>query len=69
MQQADISKDNEEDETPTTVTSEEAELSRLKTQLLLSNFTQDQLDRYEAMRRASFPKSIVRRVNNLCRNT
>ncbi|KAI3422561.1 hypothetical protein GPALN_013061 [Globodera pallida] len=41
---------------------EESELARLKLQLLLSNFTQEQLDRYEAMRRASLPKSIIRRL-------
>uniref|UniRef100_A0A915DDQ1 Transcription initiation factor TFIID subunit 11 n=1 Tax=Ditylenchus dipsaci TaxID=166011 RepID=A0A915DDQ1_9BILA len=41
---------------------EDDELARLRTQLLLSNFNQEQLDRYEAMRRASFPKSVVRRL-------
>lgn len=40
----------------------EDELYRLKLQILLSNFSQDQLDRYEAMRRASFPKSAIKKL-------
>uniref|UniRef100_A0A1I8B3K8 Transcription initiation factor TFIID subunit 11 n=1 Tax=Meloidogyne hapla TaxID=6305 RepID=A0A1I8B3K8_MELHA len=41
---------------------EEDELARLKLQILLANFTQEQLERYETMRRASFPKSAIRRL-------
>ncbi|KAI1726837.1 hTAFII28-like protein conserved region domain-containing protein [Ditylenchus destructor] len=47
---------------PSAEVSEEDELARLKLQLLLSNFSQEQLERYEAMRRASFPKSVVRKL-------
>uniref|UniRef100_A0A7E4ZXV9 TAFII28 domain-containing protein n=1 Tax=Panagrellus redivivus TaxID=6233 RepID=A0A7E4ZXV9_PANRE len=42
--------------------SEEEELQRLKTLLLLSNMDSDQLERYETMRRASFPKAAIRRL-------
>lgn len=44
------------------VVSVDDELARLKLQILLANFTQEQLERYEAMRRASFPKSMIRRL-------
>ncbi|KAH7730272.1 Protein TAF-11.1 [Aphelenchoides avenae] len=56
-------KDKEEDSLPHPAKlNDEEELSRLKAQLLLSNFTQEQLERYEQMRRASFPKSVIRRL-------
>uniref|UniRef100_A0A8R1E101 Transcription initiation factor TFIID subunit 11 n=1 Tax=Caenorhabditis japonica TaxID=281687 RepID=A0A8R1E101_CAEJA len=41
---------------------EENEIYRLKTQVLLSNFSQDQLDRYESYRRSSFQKSAIRKL-------
>ncbi|KAE9552175.1 hypothetical protein FO519_004622 [Halicephalobus sp. NKZ332] len=40
----------------------EEEEQRLKTLLLLANMDPEQLERYEVMRRASFPKSAIRRL-------
>ncbi|KAJ8684846.1 hypothetical protein QAD02_020639 [Eretmocerus hayati] len=31
-------------------------------QVLVSNFTEDQLDRYEMFRRAAFPKAAIKRI-------
>ena len=39
---------------------EEEERERM--QVLVSNFTEDQLDRYEMFRRAAFPKAAVKRI-------
>lgn len=38
------------------------EEEREKMQVLVSNFTEDQLDRYEMFRRAAFPKAAVKRL-------
>ncbi|WKX99844.1 hypothetical protein Q1695_014598 [Nippostrongylus brasiliensis] len=52
----------EEDNLPIKPLNEEDELLRLKMQILISNFSQEQLNRYEMYRRSSFPKSTIRRL-------
>ncbi|KAK5975515.1 hypothetical protein GCK32_006916 [Trichostrongylus colubriformis] len=52
----------EEDALPIKPLNEEDELLRLKMQILISNFSQEQLNRYEMYRRSSFPKSTIRRL-------
>ncbi|KAE9417665.1 hypothetical protein Angca_008893 [Angiostrongylus cantonensis] len=55
--------EQEEDDTlPIKPLNEEDELLRLKMQILISNFSQEQLNRYEMYRRSSFPKSVIRRL-------
>ncbi|KHJ95070.1 Ras family protein [Oesophagostomum dentatum] len=52
----------QEDSLPIKPLNEEDELLRLKMQILISNFSQEQLNRYEMYRRSSFPKSTIRRL-------
>ncbi|KAJ1373646.1 hypothetical protein KIN20_036111 [Parelaphostrongylus tenuis] len=53
---------DEDDVLPIKPLNEEDEMLRLKMQILICNFSQEQLNRYEMYRRSSFPKSIIRRL-------
>uniref|UniRef100_A0A183TVP5 Transcription initiation factor TFIID subunit 11 n=1 Tax=Toxocara canis TaxID=6265 RepID=A0A183TVP5_TOXCA len=55
--------DEEHDEVmPSAKLNEHDELLRQKMQVLVANFSQEQLARYECFRRSSFPKSTIRRL-------
>ncbi|MFH4978144.1 hypothetical protein AB6A40_004853 [Gnathostoma spinigerum] len=63
--------EEEEDEDDDTILppirlNEEDEILRQKMQILVANFSQEQLARYECFRRSSFPKSIVRKLIQQC---
>ncbi|EAA11172.4 transcription initiation factor TFIID subunit 11 [Anopheles merus] len=56
-------KDRERDKRKETKSKRELEEEeREKMQVLVSNFTEEQLDRYEMYRRAAFPKAAVKRL-------
>ena len=61
MAQASSSKSSEDQQKQKSKDEIEAE-EREKMQVLVSNFTEDQLDRYEMYRRAAFPKAAIKRI-------
>lgn len=65
---AEESKDTEDDDEdieaamPSTRLNVEDEILRQKMQVLVANFSSEQLARYECFRRSSFPKSVIRKL-------
>ena len=53
---------NEKNEKPKKSREEIEAEEREKMQVLVSHFTEDQLDRYEMYRRAAFPKTAIKRI-------
>ncbi|VDD84897.1 unnamed protein product, partial [Enterobius vermicularis] len=64
----DTSKDTEDEDEdieaamPSTKLNVEDEILRQKMQVLVANFSSEQLARYECFRRSSFPKSVIRKL-------
>ncbi|XP_067655126.1 transcription initiation factor TFIID subunit 11-like [Haliotis asinina] len=54
--------ENEEEHSHNKQKKEKQEEERLKMQVLVSNFSEDQLNRYEMYRRAAFPRAAIKRL-------
>ncbi|XP_041366678.1 transcription initiation factor TFIID subunit 11-like [Gigantopelta aegis] len=54
--------EEEEENTHAKLKKEKQEEERLKMQVLVSNFSEEQLNRYETYRRSAFPKAAIKRL-------